>query len=91
MIASMDTGLIVDQTLGSGQSNTLAGEFSVNVALGFVVRDGQIQGRVKDAMVAGNVYELLSEVEGVGQQRRWMGSDLMPAICVSGIKLAEQN
>lgn len=91
IVASMDTGLIVDQTLGSGQSNTLAGEFSVNVALGFVVRDGKVQGRVKDAMVAGNVYELLSEVEGVGQDRRWMGSDLVPAICVSGIKLAEQN
>jgi len=41
----------------------LAGEFSVNVALGFLVEDGRIKGRVKDCMVAGNVYDILKKVE----------------------------
>jgi len=88
MVASMERGLIVDQTLGSGQSNTLAGEFSVNVALGFLVEGGKIRGRAKDCMVAGNVYELLARVEGIGRERQWVGADCLPAICVSGIKLA---
>ncbi len=91
MVAGLERGVIVDQTLGSGQSNILAGEFSVNVSLAFLVEGGKIQGRLKDCMVAGNVYELLSKVEGVSCERQWLGSDYLPAICVSGIKLAAQG
>jgi len=91
MIASLDRGLIVDEVLGAGQSNTLAGEFSVNVALGFLVEDGRVQGRVKDCMVAGNCYEVLNRIEGIGRERQWVGSDLVPAICVGGLKLAANH
>ncbi|MBS3762628.1 MAG: TldD/PmbA family protein [Planctomycetes bacterium] len=91
MVEGLECGVIVDQTLGSGQSNTLAGEFSVNVALGFLVEDGDIQGRVKDCMVAGNVYKLLSRLEALGSEPQWMGSNCVPAICVGGIKLAIQD
>jgi len=84
----MDYGLIIDQTLGGGQSNTLAGEFSVNVALGFVVEDGEITGRVKDCMVAGNVYEVLSNIEAIGSEQQWVGSAYLPSVRVGGLKLA---
>ena len=90
MVAGLKRGVIVDQTLGSGQSNMLAGEFSVNVSLGFLVEDGKIRGRVKNCMVAGNVYDLLARAEGISRKRQWMGSDYVPAFCVSGIKLAVQ-
>jgi len=91
MIAAMKRGIVVDQTLGSGQSNILAGEISVNVELGFLIEDGEVKGRVKDCMVAGNVYDLLSRVEGVGSERQWIGAEFVPAICVGGIKLAAQG
>ncbi len=88
MVSGMKHGLIIDQTLGGGQSNTLAGEFSVNVALGFLVDNGRISGRVKDCMVAGNVYEVLSDIEAVGAERQWRGAACVPALCVGGLKLA---
>jgi len=89
ILAGLKRGLIVDQTLGSGQSNTLAGEFSVNVDLGFLVEDGRIVGRVKDCMVAGNVYELLKDhVEAVSAEREWIGGSLRPAVVLGGITLA---
>ncbi|MDP6439516.1 MAG: TldD/PmbA family protein [Candidatus Brocadiia bacterium] len=91
MVAGLERGLIVDQTLGAGQSNVLAGEFSVNVHLGFLVEEGKVRGRVKDCMVAGNVYDLLSNIEAIARERQWMGSDHLPAICVSSIKLAAQG
>ncbi len=91
MVAGMKRGLVVDQTLGSGQSNVLAGEFSVNVALGFLVEDGRIVGRVKDCMVAGNVYEILKKVEAIGSERQWYGSSYTPPIMVGGLKLAAQS
>ncbi|MFO7956364.1 MAG: metallopeptidase TldD-related protein [Candidatus Brocadiia bacterium] len=91
MVSGMGRGLIIEQTLGSGQSNTLAGEFSVNVALGFLVEDGEVQGRVKDCMVAGNVYETLKQVEAIGSEREWFGSTWAPPIMVGGLKLAAQG
>ncbi len=74
MIKSMKHGIIVYGVIGGGQSNILAGDFSVNVGLGFLVEDGEFVGRVKDTMIAGNFYELLKdgtfelskEVETVG-------------------------
>jgi PmbA protein len=91
MIAGLKRGLIVDQTLGAGQSNILAGEFSVNVWLGFLVEDGHVRGRVKDCMVAGNVYEVLKRVEAVGSEAQWLGSTCVPPIMVGGLKLAAQG
>ena len=91
MVAGMTKGLIVDETLGSGQSNVLAGEFSVNVALGFRVEDGRITGRVKDCMVAGNVYEVLKKVEAIGSEREWHGAAYTAPIMVGGLKIAAQG
>jgi PmbA protein len=91
MVRGMKRGLIIDQTLGSGQSNVLAGEFSVNVELGFVVEDGRIVGRVKDCMVAGNVYEVLKHVEAIGSEAQWLGSRCVPPIMVGGLKLAAKG
>ena len=53
-IGDIDSNLI-----GFGQSNVLNGDFSCNVGLGYRIRNGEIVGRVKDTMIAGNIYELL--------------------------------
>jgi len=91
MIAGMKRGVVVDQTLGSGQSNVLAGEFSVNLDLGFLVENGRVVGRVKDCMVAGNVYEILRQLEAVGSEARWLGGTCAPPLMVGGLKLAAQG
>ena len=39
MLGGMRRGLLVDGVLGGGGSNTLAGEFSVNIALGFLIEN----------------------------------------------------
>jgi PmbA protein len=91
MLGGIQRGLIIDQTLGSGQSNVLAGEFSVNVELGFLVEHGRIAGRVKDCMVAGNVYDVLNRVEAIGKEPQWLGSVCAPALMVSGLKLAAKR
>jgi len=57
MIAGIDEGVIVHGVLGGGQSNLLAGDFALNVMLGFHVKHGEIAGRVTDTMLSGNVYE----------------------------------
>lgn len=59
LIADIREGVIVDDLMGAGQGNNLNGEFSMSVALGYKVENGEIVGRVKDVMIAGNVYDIL--------------------------------
>ncbi|MEM8719388.1 MAG: metallopeptidase TldD-related protein [Cyanobacteria bacterium P01_G01_bin.39] len=74
LIAGMDEGIVVDQVLGAGQSNVLAGEFSVNIDLGYKVEQGKIVGRVKDTMVAGNIFEAFSNLIDLSDRPEWVGS-----------------
>ena len=74
LIAGIEEGIIVDQVLGAGQSNVLAGEFSVNIDLGYKVEQGKIVGRVKDTMVAGNIFEAFNDLVDLSDRPEWVGS-----------------
>jgi len=80
MVRGTKEGVIVEQVLGLGQGNVINGDFSVNIALGYKVENGEIVGRVKDAMVAGNVYQALPRIEAIGSEPEWSYSTCSPAI-----------
>jgi PmbA protein len=61
MVKGIKEGLLVHEFLGMGQGNPINGEFSVNVFLGYKVEQGELVGRVKDVMLAGNVYDALKK------------------------------
>src|SRR6266702_1353565 len=74
LLAGITDGLLVDELIGVGQGNVIGGAFSHPVALAYRVERGEISGRVKDAAVAGNAYELWKRVGGFGSDARWTGS-----------------
>lgn len=76
MVKNISEGLIVEQLMGAEQGNVLNGDFSGNVLLGYKIENGEITGRVKDTMVAGNVYTLLKDIEVIGSDARWIGGML---------------
>lgn len=77
MIGSIKQGLLVHNVLGLGQGNPISGAFSVNVQLGYKIENGRIVGRVKDVMLAGNVYDALKNIVAVGNKAEWAGSSLL--------------
>ena len=76
MLADVREGLVVDQTMGAWAGNLLGGEFSGNVHLGFKVENGRLVGRVKDTMVAGNVFRALAQLQGIGDRAYWFGGSV---------------
>jgi len=88
LLSGMADGLIVDDLIGVGQGNVIGGAFSHPVALAFRVIGGEIVGRVKDAAVAGNAYELLSRIAGLGRDVEWRGSLAVPPILLEGVSVA---
>ncbi|MEB3356817.1 MAG: metallopeptidase TldD-related protein, partial [Synechococcales bacterium] len=85
LVANLDEGIIVDQMLGGGAG--ISGEFSVNVDLGYRVQKGAIVGRVKDTMVAGNVYTALKQLIELGNDAQWNGSCYTPSVVVEGLSV----
>ena len=92
LIASMDEGIIVDQVLGAGQSNQLAGEFSVNLDLGYKVEKGEIVGRVKNTMVAGNIFEAFKNLVDLSDTPEWVGGGAsLPSMLFSQLGVASRQ
>jgi len=77
MVKGIDEGLVVEELMGAGQGNVMGGDFSGNVLLGYKIEGGEIVGRVKDAIVAGNVHEALKRVVAIGSEARWVGGTML--------------
>jgi PmbA protein len=92
MVKDMKEGLIVEEVMGAEQGNILGGDFGGNVLLGYKVENGEIVGRVKDTMIAGNVYQVLRELPGIGQEARWVGGILQtPPLYCSGVSVTTKG
>ena len=62
LIQSMDKGIVIAGVLGAHSGNIANGDFSIGLAPGIYVEKGEVVGQVKDAMVAGNIYQALQNV-----------------------------
>ncbi len=76
MVRGVKEGLVVEELMGAGQGNVMGGDFSGNVLLGYKIENGEIAGRVKDTIVAGNVHQALRRLVAIGKEGRWVGGSL---------------
>lgn len=88
MVKNTKMGLLVHSVMGLGQGNPISGEFSVNVQLGYKIENGEIIGRVKDVMLAGNTYDALKNIAAIGDKADWVGGSLLtPPIQISKLSV----
>lgn len=85
MIAAVDLGFYVTEVSGvhSG-ANAVSGDFSVGAA-GLLIRGGQLAEPVREVTIAGNLLSILSSVEAVGKDNRWVpfgGSIHAPSLLI---------
>jgi PmbA protein len=91
LLREVGHGLVVEDLIGVGQGNVISGAFSHPVALAYRVDGGEITGRVKDAAVAGNAYDLLQRIRMVGKDGKWIGgSRLVPPIVLDAVSVARR-
>jgi PmbA protein len=62
LVRSIDKGIIIAGALGAHSGNIPNGDFSVGISPGLYVEKGEIVGHVKDAMAAGNIYDILRNI-----------------------------
>ncbi len=88
LVKSMDRGVLVAGVLGAHSGNILNGDFSVGLAPAMYVEKGEIIGRVKDAMAAGNIYETLKEVVALENIAHPTYGGTFPAVLLDQVNVA---
>ncbi|AFY71467.1 peptidase U62 modulator of DNA gyrase [Thalassoporum mexicanum PCC 7367] len=89
LIAQIDDGIMIDQILGYPPG--LSGDFSVNIELGYRIKNGVVVGRLKDTMVAGNAYNALNHLIALGADNAWQGSLYMPSLVVDSLAVTSKS
>ena len=87
LIRAMGRGLVLEGQMGAHSGNIAHGDYSVGVNPGFWVENGEIVGRVKDAMVSGNVYETLRNVIAIGKRRDHAAGGRVPPILCDDVRV----
>ncbi|MEL7141585.1 MAG: TldD/PmbA family protein [Cyanobacteria bacterium J06573_11] len=85
LISQQPEAIVVDQMMGEG--GDITGDLAINLELGYLVRKGEIMGRVKDAMVTGNTYTALNELIAMGNDSDWAGSTYTPSVVVGSLSV----
>ena len=91
LLKFMDKGMIIEGAMGAHSGNIPNGDYSVGVSPGFYVENGEIIGRVKDAMVAGNVYDTLKNVVAIEDTLHPSWSGRFPAILCDDVSVATKK
>jgi PmbA protein len=88
LVRSIDRGILVAGVLGAHSGNILNGDFSMGLAPALYVESGEIVGRIKDAMAAGNIYETLKEVVALEDQSHLTYGGTFPAVLLDQVNVA---
>ena len=84
LIAGTREGILVSEVLGMHMVDPISGAFSVGIS-GLAVEKGSLTHPVKGAMIAGNLLEMLSRVDGVADDLIFYGSVGAPTFRVSAL------
>lgn len=92
ILKNVKEGILAEQLLGVGQDNPFNGDFSFNLHLGYKIENGEIVGRVKDTMIAGNAFELLkSGIGEISKETEWIGNSFQcPYVVLEGLTVSSK-
>jgi PmbA protein len=74
-------GYLVNALIGAHTANPISGDFSVEARNGFWVMPGEEAKPIRSLMLAGNIFDLLKEIE-VGRDLRMVGVIVTPTVKV---------
>jgi PmbA protein len=86
MIAELAEGLFINDVIGAHTASRASGDFSVVAQNAFGIKKGELYP-VKQAMLAGNMQEVLKHVELVGTDTRQIYTVVSPSVLVSKVQV----
>lgn len=87
LVEEAGEGFLVNSVQGAHTSNPASGEFSVVATPCWKIKNGEIIHAVKGAMLAGDVFQVLTNVSGLANNERKIGQLVAPWIQVEKVKV----
>ena len=87
IIAGTSKGILVLDVMGMHMADTVSGEFSIGVS-GLAVEGGKPAHPVQEAMIAGNLRDLLLGIDAVASDLTFYGSLGAPTFRIAGLSVA---
>ena len=86
IIRSVDRGLYVTEMIGFGV-NLVTGDYSRG-AVGIWIENGELTYPVEEITIAGNLNDMLRQVEMIGDDLEWRGSIVAPTLKIARMTVA---
>ena len=91
LMRRMGKGIVIAGVMGAHSGNILNGDYSIGLSPGLYVENGEIVGRVKDAMVAGNVFDTMNHIIDLEDTLHPASGGMFPAILFDGVSVATKG
>lgn len=89
MIKDIKDGVVVDDIMGLFTSNLLNGDFSGNIGIGYLIKNGKIVGRIKDAAINANIYTIFNNnIVGLSDKTYNTEGHRLPYVMLKDIYIA---
>ncbi|PLX44933.1 MAG: hypothetical protein C0609_04490 [Deltaproteobacteria bacterium] len=89
LIGSLANGVLVSEVMGIHTIDPISGEFSLGFS-GQLITGGEITAPLTGGTISGNILDLFSNVEVVGEDMRFQGGLGAPSLLLSGVEIAGQ-
>jgi PmbA protein len=87
LVKSLSKGIVVLGAMGVHTANPVSGDFSIGIS-GLWIENGEVVYPVKEAIISGNVLELFSKVEAVGDDLKFYGSTGSPSLLIGNMDIS---
>ena len=87
MVAGLKNGFYVTEVLGMHTANPISGDFSLG-AVGLMIENGSIAYPVRGVALAGNIIEMMKNIEGVGNDLTFFGGRGAPTLLIGEMALS---
>ena len=90
-LSEIDNGVLTTSVLGAHTANPISGDFSVEASNAFKIKNGELTEPINKAMISGNIFEIMKNVEGLKSEIKQYGSFILPKLIVHDLRVVGQN
>ena len=90
-LEEIDKGVLTTSVLGAHTANPISGDFSVEASNAFKIENGELTDPINKAMISGNIFEIMKNVEGLKSEIKQYGQFIIPKLLVHDLRVVGQN
>ena len=89
-LSEIKNGVLTTSVLGAHTANPISGDFSVEASNAFKIENGELADPINKAMISGNIFEIMKNVEGLNSEIKQYGPFIIPKLLVHDLRVVGQ-